>query len=199
MDFKVCGTARRHHRHPDGHQDRRPHRARSCTQALDQAREGRLHILGKMPETLSDAARRAVASTRRASPPSRSSRTRSATSSAPAARPSRASSSRRASRSTSRTTARSTSRRPTATPCRRRSTSSRASRREAEVGADLQGHRQAHHGLRRLRRDHARHGCPASRASFIRADEASSDSMPRDWTMKRWLGKRNQGEAPLGW
>ena len=38
MDFKVCGTAERHHLDPDGHQDRRRRPARSWTRALEQAR-----------------------------------------------------------------------------------------------------------------------------------------------------------------
>ena len=73
--------------------------------ALEQASDGRLHILGKMAEALAaprdELSQYAPRITR-----SRSSRTRSATSSARAARPSAASSSRPASPSTSRTTAR---------------------------------------------------------------------------------------------
>ena len=46
--------------------------------ALAQAREGRLFILGKMAEAIDDAAQRAVRATRRASRRSRSTRTRSA-------------------------------------------------------------------------------------------------------------------------
>ena len=42
----------RHHRHPDGHQDRTASSREILQQALEQAREGRLHILGKMVETL---------------------------------------------------------------------------------------------------------------------------------------------------
>ena len=64
------------HRDPDGHQDPGPRR-RDPEQALEQAREGRLHILGKMLETLA-APREEIRSTRRASRRSRSSPTRSA-------------------------------------------------------------------------------------------------------------------------
>ncbi len=126
MDFKVCGTK---HGITAIQMDIKIQglTREILEQALDQARDGRLHILGKMPETLAAPRDGALASTRRASPRSRSSPTRSATSSAPAARPSRASSTRPASPSTSRTTARSTSPRPTPRRSRRRSTSSRAS------------------------------------------------------------------------
>ena len=55
-------------------------------QALEQAREGRLHILEVMKRTLGAAARATSRRTRRASSPSRSGPTRSATSSARAAR-----------------------------------------------------------------------------------------------------------------
>ena len=89
MDIKIAGLSRE-----------------VLTQALEQAREGRLHILDKMLATLGAAARRTSRSGRRASRRSRSSPTRSASSSARAARPSRASSTRPASPSTSRTTAR---------------------------------------------------------------------------------------------
>ena len=54
--------------------------------ALEQARAGRLHILGEMAKTLRRHARQHVGRSRRASSPSRSRSTRSATSSAPAAR-----------------------------------------------------------------------------------------------------------------
>ena len=47
MDFKVAGTRDGHHRPADGHQDRRHHAASILSQALEQARAGRLHILGQ--------------------------------------------------------------------------------------------------------------------------------------------------------
>ena len=81
--------------------------------ALDQAKGGRLHILGEMAKALAGA-RRSSASTRRASRRSRSRPTRSAKSSARAARSSARSSRRPAPRSTSRTTA--PSRSPPRTP-----------------------------------------------------------------------------------
>ena len=75
-----------HHRHPDGHQDqgarfRRPRAGRSSRPA-----QGRLHILGDDGQDDRPAARPSSRRTRRASPCSRSTRTRSATSSARAAR-----------------------------------------------------------------------------------------------------------------
>ena len=75
-------------------------------EALAQAREARLHVLGKMAETIKEPRRAALARTPRASSRSRSARRRSARSSAPAARSSAASRRRRAPRSTWRTTAR---------------------------------------------------------------------------------------------
>ena len=60
--------------------------AEILAQALEQARQGRLHILDKMAEALPSRADRASAPTRRASSPSRSRWTRSATSSGRAAR-----------------------------------------------------------------------------------------------------------------
>ena len=51
MDFKVTGSEQGHHRHPDGYQDRR-HRPGHHAQALEQARQGRIFILGKMREAL---------------------------------------------------------------------------------------------------------------------------------------------------
>ena len=95
--------------------------------ALDQARDGRLHILGEMAKALDRRARggqRERAAHHHASP---SRRTRSARSSARAARSSARSPRPPAPRSTSRTTARSRSRRSTPTPRRRRSTGSAAS------------------------------------------------------------------------
>ncbi len=80
--------------------------AQILAQALEQAREGRPPHPRQDARDAAAPRARALASTRRASPRSRSSPTRSASSSAPAARPSRASSSRPASPSTSRTTAR---------------------------------------------------------------------------------------------
>jgi polyribonucleotide nucleotidyltransferase len=59
--------------------------AEIMTKALEQARQGRMHILGKMQETLA-ATRATSRSTRRGSSRSRSRSTRSATSSDPAAR-----------------------------------------------------------------------------------------------------------------
>ena len=73
--------------------------------ALWQAKDGRLHILGKMAEALDKRPRQASASMRRASKRSRSRPTRSVKSSAPAARSSARSWKRPAPRSTSRTTA----------------------------------------------------------------------------------------------
>jgi polyribonucleotide nucleotidyltransferase len=161
MDFKVCGTAQGHHRHPDGHQDRGP-------LARDPRAGARAGPRGPPPHPRQDArdAGRSprptsAGGTRRASPPSRSSPTRSASSSAPAARPSRASSTRPASPSTSRTTARSTS------PARTRTGAEGPRHHQGPHGRargrrDLQGHRQAHRRLRRLRRDLPRHRRPAA-------------------------------------
>ena len=78
MDFKVCGTAQAASPRSRWTSRSPASPARSSQQALEQAREGRLHILGKMLETLAAAARRTSASTRRASRRSRSSPTRSA-------------------------------------------------------------------------------------------------------------------------
>ena len=93
-------------------------------EALEQARQGRLFILGKMAESI-DGPREKLSPPRRASSRSRSTRRRSARSSARAARRSAASprSSRR--RSTSRTTARSASTPPTASSSRPASSRSR--------------------------------------------------------------------------
>ena len=51
MDFKVAGTVAGHHRDSDGHQDQ-GHRRGILRQALAQAYDGRMHILGKMLEVL---------------------------------------------------------------------------------------------------------------------------------------------------
>ena len=84
MDFKVAGTAQ-------GitalQMDIKVTGINSeiMAKALEQARAGRMHILGEMAKTLGDT-RGTCRRSRRASSPSRSRSTRSATSSAPAAR-----------------------------------------------------------------------------------------------------------------
>ena len=85
MDFKVAGTA-------DGitalQMDIKVGGITTevMRKALDQARRGRLHILGKMQEALATVAREHLRCSRRASSPSGFRSTRSATSSVPAAR-----------------------------------------------------------------------------------------------------------------
>ena len=59
MDFKVCGTKNGITSHPDGHQDHRPHHG-DHARALEQARQGRLHILGEMLEGDADAPRKEI-------------------------------------------------------------------------------------------------------------------------------------------
>ena len=163
MDFKVCGTERGITAIQMDIKIAGLDRA-ILEQALDQAREGRLHILGKMLETLAAAARRDQPAARRASPPSRSSPTRSASSSAPAARPSRASSTRPAAAidveddGTVGGRQRGSGRRASA-----RSTIIEGLTAEPEVGTHLQGHGQAHRRLRRVRRDPAEHRGAAPR------------------------------------
>ena len=133
MDFKVAGTA-------DGITALQMDiKIEGITEeimkiALDQAKDGRLHILGEMAKALDRrrAETRRVRSAHRGH--ARSRPTRSAKSSAPAARSSATSSRRPAPRSTSRTTARSTSLRRTPRRSRRRrsgSTPSSPSRKSA--------------------------------------------------------------------
>ena len=140
MDIKIAGLSRD-----------------VLTQALEQAREGRIFILDKMLETLAAAADRPVEVGAAHHDRSRSSPTRSASSSARAARPSRASSTRPASPSTSRTTAPSTSRRATATRSRRPSTSSRGSRRSPRSAPSTRAPVPRDRRLRRVHRDPAGH------------------------------------------
>ena len=52
MDFKVARHRDGHHRHPDGHQDRRASRATIIAAGAGAGARGRLHILGKMDEAL---------------------------------------------------------------------------------------------------------------------------------------------------
>jgi polyribonucleotide nucleotidyltransferase len=82
MDFKVCGTARGITAIQMDIKIAGAVPRQVLEQALEQAREGRIHILGKMLETL-PAVRDDLPSTRRASRRSRSSPTRSASSSGP--------------------------------------------------------------------------------------------------------------------
>ncbi len=115
MDFKVCGTDRGVTAIQMDIKIAGLERS-ILERALQQAREGRLHILGKMMETLPTvrarhqplgAAHHQHQGEARPDPPR---------SSAPVARPSRASSIRRAARSMWKTTERSTSPAPTRTP-----------------------------------------------------------------------------------
>ena len=66
MDFKVAGTETGHHLAADGHQDHLASPRRSCSVALNQARDGRLHILGEMAKALDSHARDGVSEQRAA-------------------------------------------------------------------------------------------------------------------------------------
>jgi hypothetical protein len=127
--------------------------------ALEQAREGRLHILGKMLETLPEPRNDISKYAPRITSPCRSSPTRSATSSAPAARRSARSSSRPAAPSTSRTTAAWHRLRRPGRIAKAQSTSSRASPPRPRSAPSTR-RRQAHRRLRRLRRDPPGHRRP---------------------------------------
>ena len=86
MDFKVAGTAEGITALQMDIKVARHHRARSCSEALAQAREGRLFILGKMLAAIAEPAHGAVGVRAAHHQDQRSTRTRSATSSARAAR-----------------------------------------------------------------------------------------------------------------
>jgi polyribonucleotide nucleotidyltransferase len=65
MDFKVAGTTVGRHRAADGHQDPGHHQGDHAGRP-GQAKEARMHILGKMQEAVGGAKHRGRASSRRA-------------------------------------------------------------------------------------------------------------------------------------
>ena len=163
MDFKVAGTRDGHHRPADGHQDRRHHAARSWRKALEQARAGRLHILDKMAEALPEP--RASISTLRAAhhhdqdPGGQDPRHhRARRQDDPLDRRAHRLQDRRRGRRARVDRLRRT-RRPRARPIAIIEELT-ADRRDQQ---DLPGQGRARRGLRRLRRDPARHGRPAAR------------------------------------
>ena len=172
-------------------------RARSCAQALEQARDGRLHILGKMSKAISAARAPRLSAVRAAHhDASRSSADQIRDVIGPGGKIIRAHrrGDRRA-RSTSRTTARSASPRPTARRCKKAHRDHPAPHRRGRGRQDLQGHGPQDHGLRRLRRDPARHRRP--RAHLELADErvGSVTDVSRKATRSRSRSSRSTAAA----
>ena len=197
MDFKVAGTREGHHLDPDGHQDRGPRpqdheggaRAGQGRPPAHPRRDG---------QGAADAARRAVARTRRASSRCRSSPRRSATSSDRRARRSAASRTRRAPSSRSTTRGLVTIAAVGGEAMEARAPDGAGAHRRAGGRRDVRGHGQDDDAVRRVRRDHARapKACVHISRAAARRTEKTEDVVKKGDRVKVKLHRSRRARTP---
>ncbi len=159
--------------------------------ALDQAAAGRKHILAEMAKVAAGARAATSASTRRASPPSRSGPSSSRTSSGPAARSSRTSPPAPAARSTSRTTAHIAIASSDPAQGRGRHQDDQEPHRRGRGRQDLHRHGPQDRRVRRLRGDLPGHRRPGPHLRALR--QARQGGLRR-----AGRGRRGDGQGHLG-